>query len=104
MDDPSEMCRERVGSSMGRASEPIRTIPLLDAMVDVALVYGFDESCSRELGVMADEEVRRQVSIYQINTCSLILTNHVTVQYHANLFLPLCSLNNCRISIVLLTS
>ena len=41
--------------------DPLRTIPLLNAMVDVALVYGFDETCCRELGVMIDEEVREEV-------------------------------------------
>ena len=56
MEEKSE-ARDFVGSSGGGGSEPVRTIPLLDAMVDVALVYGFDESCSRELGVMADEQV-----------------------------------------------
>lgn len=32
--------------------DPVRVIPLLNGMVDVALVFGFDETCSKELGVM----------------------------------------------------
>ena len=37
----------------------LRTIPLLNGMVDAALVFGFDETCSRELEV--EGEVRQDV-------------------------------------------
>ena len=63
MEEVPEAGRDRVGSSKGVATDPQRTIPLLDAMVDVALVYGFDETCSRELGVMMDEQVRGKYGV-----------------------------------------
>lgn len=43
----------------GGSDGPLPTIPLLNGMVDVALVFGFDETCCRELhGVMEDGDVR----------------------------------------------
>ena len=52
--------RKGQGSKMlnvGAPGDSLRMIPLLDAMVDVVLVYGFDETCSKELVITDDEEV-----------------------------------------------
>ena len=37
------------------AEDVMRTVPLLNAMVDVALVLGFDETCTKELRVPEEE-------------------------------------------------
>ena len=40
----------------------LRAIPLLNAMVDVGLVLGFDETCSKELRV-PEEEIDEEVGV-----------------------------------------
>ena len=40
--------------------EGLRTIPLLNSMVDVVIVFGFDETCSRELVILDEDEVSGQ--------------------------------------------
>ena len=39
------------------SEETLRTIPLMNGMVDVAIVFGFDETCSRELAILDEDEV-----------------------------------------------
>lgn len=36
--------------------DSLRTIPLLNSMVDVVIVFGFDETCSRELVILDEDE------------------------------------------------
>lgn len=64
------------GASRGATSPPctgdvLRTIPLLNAMVDVALVLGFDETCSKELRVPEDER-REEVRISVVMVCEML--------------------------------
>lgn len=56
MSDAGDEDRAPQGTSPVSA-DALRTIPLLNSMVDVAIVFGFDETCCRELVVLDEDEV-----------------------------------------------
>lgn len=55
-EEEEEELSQTTPSNSAAEGEVLRTIPLLNAMVDVALVLGFDETCSQELRVSEDEK------------------------------------------------